>query len=114
MIGIMIGKFRLLVRKPGALIATTLICMLFAFMVGKAGFDKVEIPVYSSMEADELKLYINQLNKGDVFHFKQSTEEDVKKGFPRGKLKQAFILRKASIRFMSQEIRKIFLCLSNM
>lgn len=95
MIGIMIGKFRLLVRKPGALIATTLICILFAFMVGKAGFDKVEIPVYSSMEADELKLYINQLNKGDVFHFKQSTEEDVKERVSEGKVEAGVHLEKS-------------------
>lgn len=95
MIGIMIGKFRLLLRKPGALITTTLICMAFAFMIGKAGFDKAEIPVYSSMEADELKLYLNQLNKGDVFRFKPTTEEEVKERVSEGKVEAGVQLEKS-------------------
>lgn len=78
MSGILWGKFRLLFRKPGALIATTIICMAFAYFMGKSTYTEVQVPLYSSMPVAELETIVNELNKGDSFEYIVETETEVK------------------------------------
>ncbi|WP_102274754.1 ABC transporter permease [Cytobacillus massiliigabonensis] len=76
--GIIWGKFRLLLRKPGAFIATTIICIAFAYLLGKSSFTKVEVPVYSSLPEEEVNEIVEELNKGDSFSFVAGDEKEVK------------------------------------
>lgn len=76
--GIIWGKFRLLLRKPGGFIATTIICIAFAYLLGKSSFTKVEVPVYSSLPVEEVNVIVGDLNKGDSFKFVISDEKGVK------------------------------------
>lgn len=76
--GIIWGRFRLLLRRPGAFITTTIICIAFAYLLGKSSYTKVEVPVYSSLPAEEVSIIMEDLNKGDSFEFVVEDEDVVK------------------------------------
>lgn len=78
MSGIIWGKFRLLIRKPGAILATTFICIAFAYFMGKSAFTAVQVPVFSSMPEEELTRILEELNKSDSFDYFLEKEEEVK------------------------------------
>lgn len=76
--GILWGNFRLLLRKPGPFLSTTIICMAFAFLLGQSSFTKVEVPVYSTLPEGELNSIIKELNQSDSFAFVVEDENIVK------------------------------------
>lgn len=70
MMAIIKAKLLLLKRKPGGFIATTIICIAFAFIMGMSSSGKVVIPVYSSMPNQPLQKIVKELNQGDAYQFK--------------------------------------------
>lgn len=76
--GILWGKLRLLFRKPGVFIATTLICMVFAFFLGKSSYSEVQVPVYSSLPDREVDAIVEELNKSESFNYVVESEASVK------------------------------------
>ncbi|WP_141433167.1 ABC transporter permease [Bacillus sp. 03113] len=85
MMGILWGKYRQFVRKPAAIIISTIICMGFAYITGKASYSKIEVPVFSSLSQTEIKPLLHELSKGDSFIFKVYTEKEVKDKVAEGK-----------------------------
>lgn len=85
MMGIIRMKISLLRRKPGAFIATTIICMAFAFVMGMSSSGKMVIPVYSSLPNDQLQSIVKELNKGDLYEFVIEKEKAVKDRVAEGK-----------------------------
>lgn len=92
--GILWGKFRLLLRKPGALIATTVICMAFAFFMGKSTYTEVRVPVFSSLPEKELTEILDELNKSDSFEYVIESEEKVKNKVADGSVEAGVSLEK--------------------
>jgi ABC-2 type transport system permease protein len=68
--GILYGKLKML-RKPGAFIATTIICIAFAFLMGTSSYSnsKIIVPVYSTMEDDDFNQIVKELNDNDTYQF---------------------------------------------
>lgn len=94
--GIVWANFRLLLRKPGAFIATTIICIAFAYLLGKSSFTKVEVPVYSSLPEEEVNSIIDDLNKGDAFEFIVEDEKEVKNKVAAGSAEAGVLLEGSS------------------
>lgn len=94
--GILWGKFRLLFRKPGAFIATTVICMAFAFFMGKSTFTEVQVPVFSSLPEDEVAAIVDNLNESESFHYHIEDETDVKNSVAEGNAEAGVELKQSS------------------
>lgn len=94
--GIIRIKFKLLLRKPGAFIATTIICIAFAFIMGMSSSGKLAIPVYSSMSDEKLQTIVKELNKGDTYEFVIETEKKVKNQVAEGKAEAGIRLSEES------------------
>ncbi|PKG25490.1 ABC transporter permease [Niallia nealsonii] len=77
------GKFRQFIRKPGALLITTIICIAFSFLLGKSSFSKMEVPVFTEKEND-MQTIIAELNKSESYSFKRFSKEEVKKKVEEG------------------------------
>lgn len=92
--GILWGKFRLLLRKPGPLIATTIICMAFAYFMGKSTFTAVEVPVFSSLPEEELSEILGELNKSNSFEYVVDSEDTVKNKVADGSVEAGVSLEK--------------------
>ncbi|MGP7817894.1 ABC transporter permease [Niallia sp. 01092] len=78
------GKYRQFIRKPGALIVTTIMCMAFAFLLGKSSFTKIEVPVYSANGTEDIHSIVKDLNKSESYTFKVFSEEETKKKVEEG------------------------------
>ena len=94
--GIVWANFRMLLRKPGAFIATTIICIAFAYLLGKSSFTKVEVPVYSSLpEAHQiLANTLVELCIGEIEQIKDkyNFDQNVRNYFRRIKRKTAILI----------------------
>lgn len=84
MTGVLWGKFRLIARTPGRLIATTIICIAFAFFLGQSAFSKVIVPVYSSLPEAEVTMIVDELNSSDSFQYVLESEEMVREKVAEG------------------------------
>ncbi|WOD62583.1 ABC transporter permease [Niallia taxi] len=82
--GILWGKFRRFLRKPGAFLITTIICAVFAFLLGSSSFTKVEIPVFAK-NTSNAEAIVQELNKSDSFQFKLIAEKAVLQQIEDGK-----------------------------
>lgn len=78
------GKFRQFMRKPGALIIITLICVAFSFVLGKSSFTKMEVPVYNNGD-NSLQPILQDLNQSDSYSFKEYSLKEMKKKVQEGK-----------------------------
>lgn len=96
MIGILWGKIRLLFRKAGSFIVTTIICMVFAFFLGKSTYSEVKVPVYSSLPDAEVEEFVNELNKSESFKYVIETEETVKNKVADGTVEAGIELKAES------------------
>ncbi|MCA1039471.1 ABC transporter permease [Bacillus infantis] len=95
MIGMLWGKILLTLRNPGALIASTIICMAFAYLTGQSAFVKIEIPIYSSADGSNEEI-MEELNDGDTFSFVLQTEDEAKKKVAEGNAEAAVELGQSS------------------
>ena len=85
------GKFRQFIRKPGGIVVTTMICIVFSFLLGKSSFSKMEVPVFAEKE-NGVPTVITELNKSESYSFKQFSKEEVKKKVEEGKASIGLIL----------------------
>ncbi|MDZ5470286.1 ABC transporter permease [Bacillus sp. 31A1R] len=92
--GILWGKFKLLLRKPGPFIATTIICIVFAFLTGTSSQSKIEIPAYSTLPEKEINEILKDLNKSESFSFVIKDEKTVKNAVAEGKIDAGLQLEK--------------------
>ena len=96
MIGILIAKFRLLIRKPWAFIILTATCMMFAFFIGKENVGGITIPVYSTLEQEEVTEFVDKLNVSDFFVFKSVSKKEAEELVRTGSTEAAVELLNAS------------------
>lgn len=82
--GILWGKFRKFLRRPGSFLITAIICAVFAYLLGSSSFTKVEIPVFAkdTVKAEEI---VEELNESDSFQFKLLSEKATLEQIEEGK-----------------------------
>ncbi|MEK3889537.1 ABC transporter permease [Bacillus sp. FSL K6-3431] len=86
MIGILLTKFRLFVRKPWLFIIMTATCILFAFFIGKGSGSKVEVPIFNELSDEEFTPFLDELNQSDLFAFVSMKEKEMKSAVREGKV----------------------------
>ncbi|GKU81738.1 ABC transporter permease [Niallia sp. NCCP-28] len=79
------GKYKQTIRKPGAFIIITLICVVFSFLLGKSSFSKIEVPVFNEGSSSGLQSILQELNKSDSYSFKAYSLKEMKKKVEEGK-----------------------------
>lgn len=72
------GKIKHFIRKPGGFLTTTLICIIFAYLIGMSSFSKVEVPVFAE-DTTEIDAILDELNESESYTFVRYQEEEVKK-----------------------------------
>jgi len=84
MIGILLTKLQLIVRKPWPLLILTVLCIAFAYFMGGGEYSKVPVPVVSELQEAETTDLLKELNKSDLFMFivtdEKGMRDDVKNG----------------------------------
>lgn len=78
------GKYRKFIRKPGGFIITSMICAVFAFLVGSSSFTKVEIPIFSTDTTEQIDNILLDLNKSDSYTFVRYTEKEITEKIEEG------------------------------
>ncbi|MFT8320986.1 MAG: ABC transporter permease [Bacillus sp. (in: firmicutes)] len=78
------GKYRQFIRKPGALIVTSIICIAFAFLLGKSSFSKIEVPVFNAGGTENIQSIVKELNKSESYTFTVYSEKETKKKLEEG------------------------------
>ena len=77
------GKCKKFIRKPGGFIITSLICIVFAYLVGISSFTKVEVPIFTD-QSTKANNILKDLNKSESYSFVSYTEEEVKEQLAKG------------------------------
>ncbi|WP_019243218.1 MULTISPECIES: ABC transporter permease [Bacillus] len=70
MLGILLVKFRLIMRNPWSFIISTVSIIAFAYLLGANISNKVEVPVYSELPKNQSVEMIDILNKSNSFQYK--------------------------------------------
>lgn len=96
MIGLLIARFRMLIRKPLAFILTTLACILFAWIMGISTSAKMEVPVFGSLSESEVDTLVQGLNKNESFEFVVFAEEEARNKVSEGSAEAAVHLKEDS------------------
>ena len=78
------GKCKQFLRSPGAFIVTTLICILFAYLVGISSFTKVQVPIFTDQSEKVLDI-VKALNTSESFSFVPYSKEEVEEQLDKGK-----------------------------
>jgi len=82
--GILWGKFKQIVRKPGGFLVTSVICIVFAYLIGLSSFTKIEIPVFTD-SSKQMDVIVKELNQSESYTFVVYPKEEVKKMVEEGK-----------------------------
>lgn len=93
MTGLLIARFRMLLRKPVPFILTTAACILFASIMGISTSAKMEIPVFSTLPELEVNALVQGLNKNESFEFVVLDEEEAKSKVSEGSAEAAIHLK---------------------
>lgn len=78
------GKCKKFMRTPGGFIITSLICIVFAYLVGISSFTKVEVPVFTN-QSEKAKDILKELNKSESYSFVLYSKEEVEEQLGKGK-----------------------------
>ncbi|WP_042351056.1 ABC transporter permease [Bacillus massiliigorillae] len=76
MIGILMAKFKMLVRKPWAFIGLTVSIIIMSALIGGNFSIKSEVVVFSDLSQKEWKPLLEQLNETGAFKYTKYNEED--------------------------------------
>ncbi|MBE3569391.1 MAG: ABC transporter permease [Bacillales bacterium] len=98
---ILLAKWRMLIRKPWAFLLTSVICVCFAFIVGKANDTKMIVPVASKLTSKETKTVLHEFDQFDLVDFRLTTEMDVRKKVGEGNAEAGVILSKDHFRLVA-------------
>lgn len=90
--GILITKFRLFIRKPWLFILMTVVCMMFAFFIGKGNEGKVRVPVFSEQAEEEFTSLLNKLNESELFIFESMNEKELRAAVKEGKVEAGLLI----------------------
>ncbi|WP_312096394.1 ABC transporter permease [Niallia sp.] len=85
------GKCKKFIRQPGGFIITTLICIVFAYLVGISSFTKVEVPIFTD-QSEKANDILKDLNKSASYSFVVYSEEEVKEQLEKGKADAGVLL----------------------
>ncbi|SLK41706.1 ABC-2 family transporter protein [Mycobacteroides abscessus subsp. abscessus] len=78
------GKCKKFMRNPGGFITTSLICILFAYLVGISSFTKVEVPIFTD-QSETANDIVKVLNKSESYSFVPYSKEEVEEQLAEGK-----------------------------
>lgn len=85
MMGILLGKLKLFIRKPENFVTMTILTLVFAFVVSLGDGSKVNVPMYTS-DADMRDSIIPELlGDADRFDFQWMSEEETEREIDNGK-----------------------------
>ncbi|GMB09192.1 ABC transporter permease [Thermolongibacillus altinsuensis] len=100
MMGVLSAKFRLFIRKPWMFLITSVICIVFALLIGEANKKEIRVPVYSDLSKKEVTDLFHSLQQSDLFTFEWMDEDDVHKLVSEGKVVAGVKLEKDDFRLI--------------
>jgi ABC-2 type transport system permease protein len=77
--GIFKSKLQLFARNPWGLIIITVVCVMFAYFLGKGSESSIFVPVSSTMPNSESNQILNELNKNKAYTFSLLPNKEVKR-----------------------------------
>ncbi|MBP3040527.1 ABC transporter permease [Bacillaceae bacterium Marseille-Q3522] len=80
------GKWLILKRKPGGVLVSTILCIVFALLLGLSSDSKIEVPVAFDVSAADRQEIIASLNDNETFQFTDATKEDMEERVAEGKV----------------------------
>ena len=119
MIGILLTKFRLTIRKPWSFIILTAVCILFAFFIGQGSSSKMVVPVFSEIPNEKSTLMLKKLNESDVFTFESVDEQEMRTAVQDGNTEAGLYIREigfsvlvsshsSNIAILKQFVQKVY------
>jgi len=100
MINILKTKFLLLKRKPGALIATTIIICLYAYLIGHGQQTKQPIAIHSTLGEEMTKQVLTKLESNENYEFTIYSEDKATKLVETGKVDVAIFLQESGYKLL--------------
>ncbi|MEK4884100.1 ABC transporter permease [Bacillus sp. FSL W8-1127] len=97
---ILLAKWQMFLRKPWGYFLISVICVGFAFIVGKANDTKMIVPVASQLNEKETKTVLHEFHQFDLVDFRLTTEKDVQQMVGEGKAEAGIILSKDHFRLV--------------
>jgi ABC-2 type transport system permease protein len=119
MIGVLSAKVRLFIRKPWMFLLMSVICILFALLIGGANKREIQVPVYSELpEKDTMEIF-RSLKQSDLFSFEWMEKDEVHKLVSEGKVEAGVKLEKddfslivstktANVHLIRQFVQKVY------
>ncbi|MBP1914032.1 hypothetical protein J2Z23_000969 [Lederbergia galactosidilyticus] len=71
----------------------SLVCVMFAFFIGKSSYHQLTVPVYSDLPEQERSTLINELNQSELFSFEYEKEKNVKAAIRKGEAEAGLQLK---------------------
>lgn len=78
------SKFRIFLRKPWLFIIMTVVCIMFAFFIGKNTYSKITVPIHTNLPQEEYDVLLKKLNESDLFIFEQRSSKEVRNDVKNG------------------------------